>query len=403
METLSSTHMRLLQEKLAKYDAPQRAMAAGIYPYFRTIESDQDTEVVIDGKKVLMFGSNAYLGLTNHPKVKEAAIEAIRKYGTGCAGSRFLNGTLDLHIELEKRLAEFVGKEDAIVYSTGFQVNLGVVSCLTGREDYILWDELDHASIIEGHRLSFSTKLKFKHNDMESLEKQLQKCEPDKVKLIVVDGVFSMEGDIANLPAIVKLAKKYNASLMVDEAHGIGVLGDHGRGTCNHFGVENDVDLIMGTFSKSFASIGGFIASDKEVINYLRHHSRSYIFSASNTPAATAATIASLDIMLSEPERIAHLWDLTNYALKGFRDMGCEIGHTSTPIIPLFIRDNDLTFMVVRELFEAGVFVNPVVSPAVAPEDTLIRFSLMATHTKEQLDYAMNTIEKVFKKRGILK
>ncbi|WP_280748278.1 aminotransferase class I/II-fold pyridoxal phosphate-dependent enzyme [Parabacteroides sp. PF5-9] len=395
--------MRLLQEKLAKYDAPQRAMAAGIYPYFRTIESDQDTEVVIDGKKVLMFGSNAYLGLTNHPKVKEAAIEAIRKYGTGCAGSRFLNGTLDLHIELEKRLAEFVGKEDAIVYSTGFQVNLGVVSCLTGREDYILWDELDHASIIEGHRLSFSTKLKFKHNDMESLEKQLQKCEPDKVKLIVVDGVFSMEGDIANLPAIVKLAKKYNASLMVDEAHGIGVLGDHGRGTCNHFGVENDVDLIMGTFSKSFASIGGFIASDKEVINYLRHHSRSYIFSASNTPAATAATIASLDIMLSEPERIAHLWDLTNYALKGFRDMGCEIGHTSTPIIPLFIRDNDLTFMVVRELFEAGVFVNPVVSPAVAPEDTLIRFSLMATHTKEQLDYAMNTIEKVFKKRGILK
>lgn len=394
--------MKLLQEKLAKYDAPQKAKAAGIYPYFRKIESDQDTEVVINGKKVLMFGSNAYLGLTNHPKVKEAAIDAIQKYGTGCAGSRFLNGTLDLHLELEKRLADFVGKEDAIVYSTGFQVNLGVVSCITGREDYIIWDEFDHASIIEGHRLSFSTKLKFKHNDMDSLEKQLQKCEPDKIKLIVIDGVFSMEGDIANLPAIVELAKKYNASVMVDEAHGIGVLGDHGRGTCNHFGLSDDVDLIMGTFSKSFASIGGFIASDESVINYLRHHSRSYIFSASNTPAATAATLAALDIMLSEPERITHLWDLTHYALDGFRNMGCEIGHTSTPIIPLFIRNNDLTFLVVKELFEEGVFVNPVVSPAVAPEDTLIRFSLMATHTKEQLDFALNAIQKIFKKHHII-
>lgn len=394
--------MKLLQEKLAKYDAPQRAMALGIYPYFREIQSDQDTEVVISGKKVLMFGSNAYLGLTNHPKVKEAAIEATKKYGTGCAGSRFLNGTLDIHIELEKRLADFVGKEDAITYSTGFQVNLGVVSCLTGREDYILWDELDHASIIEGHRLSYSNKLKYKHNDMESLEKQLQKCDPDKVKLIVSDSVFSMEGDVANIPAIVELAKKYNANVMIDEAHGIGVLGDHGRGACNHFGVTDDVDLIMGTFSKSFASIGGFIAADKSVTNYLRHHSRSYIFSASNTPAATAATSAALDIMLSEPERIDHLWELTHYALDGFRNMGCEIGHTSTPIIPLFIRDNDLTFLVVKELFEAGVFVNPVVSPGVAPEDTLIRFSLMATHKKEQLDFALEAIEKIFKKHHII-
>ncbi|OCW95990.1 8-amino-7-oxononanoate synthase [Macellibacteroides sp. HH-ZS] len=394
--------MKLLQEKLAKYDIPQKAMAAGIYPYFRMIESDQDTEVVISGKKVLMFGSNAYLGLTNHPKVKEAAIEAIKKYGTGCAGSRFLNGTLDLHIQLEKRLAEFVGKEEAIIYSTGFQVNLGVVSCLTGREDYILWDELDHASIIEGHRLSYSTKLKYKHNDMESLEKQLQKCEPDKIKLIVTDGVFSMEGDVAKLPEIIALAKKYNASVMVDEAHGIGVLGRQGRGTCEHFGVTEDVDLIMGTFSKSFASIGGFIASDKETINYLRHNSRSYIFSASNTPAATAAASAALDIMLSEPERIDHLWKLTNYALDGFRAMGCEIGHTSTPIIPLYIRDNDKTFMVVRDLFDLGVFVNPVVSPAVAPQDTLIRFSLMATHTQEQLNQAMDAIQTVFKKYGII-
>ncbi|MGM9797358.1 MAG: serine palmitoyltransferase [Parabacteroides sp.] len=394
--------MKLLQEKLSKYDAPQRAMAMGIYPYFREIQSDQDTEVTISGKKVLMFGSNAYLGLTNHPKVKEAAIEAVKKYGTGCAGSRFLNGTLDLHIQLEKRLAMFVGKEDAIVYSTGFQVNLGVVSCLTGREDYILWDELDHASIIEGHRLSFSTKLKYKHNDMESLEKQLQKCEPDKVKLIVTDGVFSMEGDVAKLPEIIALAKKYNASVMVDEAHGIGVFGRQGRGTCDHFGVSQDVDLIMGTFSKSFASIGGFIAADESIINYLRHHSRSYIFSASNTPAATAAANAALDIMMDEPERIQHLWDLTHYALNGFRQMGCEIGHTSTPIIPLFIRDNDLTFLIVKELFEAGIFVNPVVAPAVASEDTLIRFSLMATHTKEQLDYALETIHQVFKKHHLV-
>lgn len=394
--------MKLLQEKLSKYDVPQKIKDLGIYPYFRTIESDQDTEVVINGKKVLMFGSNAYLGLTNHPKVKQASIDAINKYGTGCAGSRFLNGTLDIHISLEKKLAEFVGKEDAIVYSTGFQVNLGVVSCVTGREDYILWDELDHASIIEGHRLSFSTKLKYKHNDMESLEKQLQKCEPDKIKLIVVDGVFSMEGDIVNLPGIVTLAKKYNASIMVDEAHGIGVLGEQGRGTCNHFGLTDDVDLIMGTFSKSFASIGGFIAGDKDTINYLRHNSRSYIFSASNTPAATAAADASLDIMLNEPERIENLWKITNIALNGFRAMGCEIGHTATPIIPLYVRNNDKTFLITRDLFDAGIFVNPVVSPGVAPQDTLIRFSLMATHTEEQLNTAMIEIEKAFKRYGII-
>ncbi|MDR2810110.1 MAG: pyridoxal phosphate-dependent aminotransferase family protein [Tannerellaceae bacterium] len=394
--------MTLLQNKLSKYDAPQKAMAAGIYPYGRRIESDQDTEVQISGKKVLMFGSNAYLGLLNHPKVKEAAIRAIEKYGSGCAGSRHLNGTLDIHIELEKRLAELVGKEEAMMYSTGFQVNLGVVSCLTGREDYIIWDELDHASIIEGHRLSYSTKLKYKHNDMDSLEKQLQKCEPDRVKLIVTDGVFSMEGDVANLPDIVALSKKYNASVMVDEAHGIGVLGRQGRGTCDHFGLTEDIDLIMGTFSKSLASIGGFIASNKETINFLRHHSRPYIFSASITPSATAAVNAALDIMQSEPERIDRLWELTHYALAGFRDMGCEIGNTSTPIIPLFIRDNELTFFIVRELFDVGVFVNPVVSPAVAPADTLIRFSLMATHTREQLDFAMDAIRKIFRNHGLI-
>ncbi|MDR0757555.1 MAG: pyridoxal phosphate-dependent aminotransferase family protein [Tannerella sp.] len=397
--------MRPLQAKLAKTDLlrqAREAKAAGIYPYFRSIESDQDTEVIINGKKVLMFGSNAYLGLTNHPKVKEAAIEATRKYGTGCAGSRYLNGTLDLHLQLEKRLAEFVGKDDAIIYSTGFQVNLGVVSCLTGRDDYILWDELDHASIIEGHRLSFSTKLKYRHNDMDSLEKQLLKCEEGKIKLIVVDGIFSMEGDIANLPEIVRLARKYDAYVMVDEAHGLGVLGKQGRGTCEHFGVTDSVDLIMGTFSKSFASIGGFIASDYEIIDYLRHHSRSYIFSASSTPAATAAASAALDIMLNEPERIEHLWKLTHYALDGFRRMGCETGHTETPIIPLFIRNNDLTFLIVKELFDTGIFVNPVVAPAVAPQDTLIRFSLMATHSFEQLDFAMNAIHHLFAKYHLL-
>lgn len=395
--------MKLLQAKLARYDAPQKAKALGVYPYFREIESDQDTEVIINGKKVLMFGSNSYLGLTNHPKIKEAAIAAIKKYGTGCAGSRFLNGTLDIHVELEKRLARFVGKEEAIIYSTGFQVNLGVISCLTGREDYIIWDELDHASIIEGRRLSFSTQLKFKHNDMASLEKVLKSCPEDKVKLIVVDGVFSMEGDVANLPEIVALAKKYNAAIYVDEAHGIGVFGRHGRGTCDHFGVAQDVDLIMGTFSKSFASLGGFVATDSITANYLRHNSRSYIFSASITPASTAAVSAALDIMESEPERIEHLWEMTHYALDGFRNMGCEIGNTSTPIIPLFIRDNNKTFRITRELFDEGVFVNPVVSPAVPSDSTLIRFSLMATHTKEQLDFALDKIQKCFKRYDLLK
>ena len=395
--------MKLLQAKLSKYQEPQKAKAAGIYPYFRAISSEQDTEVIINGKKVRMFGSNSYMGLTNHPKVKEAAIEATKKYGTGCAGSPFLNGTLDIHKQLEARLAEFVGKEDAMIYSTGFEVNLGVVSCITGREDYVILDEQDHASIIEGRRLSFSTPLKYKHNDMDSLEDQLKKCAPDKVKLIVTDGVFSMEGDVAKLPKIVELAKKYDATVMVDEAHGIGVFGKQGRGTCDHFGVTNDVDLIMGTFSKSFASLGGFIATDKEITNFLRHHSRSYIFTASITPASTAAANAALDIMLNEPERQENLWKLTNYALEGFRNMGCEIGHTETPIIPLYIRDNYKTFTVTRDLLNEGVFVNPVVSPAVAPHDTLIRFSLMATHTKEQVTVALEKIQKVFRQNGILK
>ncbi len=395
--------MKPLQEKLSKYDAPQKAKAAGVYPYFRPISSEQNTEVLMNGKKVLMFGSNSYMGLTNHPKVIEAAVAATRKYGTGMAGSPFLNGTLDIHKDLEARLADYVGKEDAMLYSTGFEVNLGVVSTLTGREDYIIFDEQDHASIIDGRRLSFSTCLKYRHNDMESLEAQLKKCDPDKVKLIVTDGVFSMEGDVANLPEIVRIAKKYNASVMVDEAHGIGVFGKGGRGTCDHFGVTDDVDLIMGTFSKSFASLGGFIATDKSITNYLRHHSRSYIFTASITPASTAAVNAALDIMLAEPERQEHLWEITHYALDNFRAMGCEIGNTSTPIIPLFIRDDYKTFHVTRDLLDEGVFVNPVVTPAVAPHDTLIRYSLMATHTKEQVTRSLEAIEKVFKRYEIIK
>lgn len=394
--------MKPLQEKLSAYDAPQKAKAAGIYPYFRAISSEQNTEVTMHGKRVLMFGSNSYMGLTNHPKVIEAAVEATRKYGTGMAGSPFLNGTLEIHKELERKIADFVGKEDAMIYSTGFGVNLGVVSALTGRDDYIILDEQDHASIIEGRRLSFSNYLKYRHNDMNSLETQLKKCDPDKVKLIVTDGVFSMEGDVANLPAMVELCKKYNAQLMVDEAHGIGVFGEGGRGTCNHFGVTDDVDLIMGTFSKSFASLGGFIATDKVITNFLRHHSRSYIFTASITPASTAAASAALDIMIAEPERQQHLWDITNYALESFKEMGCEIGHTSTPIIPLFIRDDFKTFQVTRDLLEEGVFVNPVVSPAVAPNDTLIRYSLMATHTKDQVTRSLEAIEKVFKRYDLL-
>lgn len=394
--------MNLLEQKLSKYDIPQKAKAAGIYPYFRAISSEQDCEVIINGKKTLMFGSNSYLGLTNHPKVKEAAIEAIRKYGTGCAGSRFLNGTLDIHENLERKIAGFIGKEEAIIYSTGFQVNLGVVSCLTGREDYIITDESDHASIIEGRRLSFSNILKFKHNNMASLEKVLAGCPIDKIKLIVVDGVFSMEGDVAPLLEIVALAKKYNAQIMVDEAHGIGVFGENGQGICHHLGVTDDIDLIMGTFSKSFASLGGFIACNSVIANYLRHNSRSYIFSASATPAAIGAASAALDIMMSEPERIQHLWDITHYALDGFRRIGCEIGPTTTPIIPLYIRDNEKTFIVTRDLLENGIFVNPVISPAVAPHDTLIRFSLMATHSKQQIDIAIDKIQQIFKKYDII-
>jgi 8-amino-7-oxononanoate synthase len=394
--------LKILQERLSKYDAPQKAMAAGIYPYFREIESDQDTVVKINGKDVLMFGSNSYLGLTNHPKIKEAAKKAIDKYGTGCAGSRFLNGTLDIHIELEHRLAELVGKDAALCYSTGFQVNLGVVSVLANRRDHILLDELDHASIIEGSRLSFSKVLKYAHNDMHALETKLKRCVPETLKLIVTDGIFSMEGDIVRLPELVSLAEKYNATIMVDDAHSIGVLGKDGSGTSSHFRLTDKVDLIMGTFSKSLASLGGFIASDKDTINFIKHNSRSLIFSASMTPASAASVLAAIEIMVSEPERTNRLWENTHQALKGFKEAGFDTGKSETPIIPLFIRDDIKALILTRKLLEDGIFVNPVVSPAVPKEDSLIRYSLMATHTKEQIDNSLEKITKAARELKIL-
>lgn len=382
---------------MARYQEPQKARALGVYPYFRTIESEQDTEVIINGKKVLMFGSNSYLGLTNHPKLKEASKAAIEKYGSGCAGSRFLNGTLDLHLQLEEKLANYVGKEEALVFSTGYQVNLGVISSITTRNDNILLDELDHACIIDGARLSFAKTKKFRHNDMVSLEKSLQRCEDENLKLIVVDGVFSMEGDIAKLDQIVGLAKKYNANIMVDDAHGLGVVGANGRGTASHFGVTDDVDLIMGTFSKSLASIGGFIASDSTTINFLKHHARSLIFSASIAPANAASVIAALDLIEQEPERIERLWENTHFAIRELRNLGFDIGHTETPIIPIYVRDDYKTFRFTRMLLEEGIFVNPVISPAVKSSDSLIRFSLMATHTREQIVTAIEKLEKASK------
>lgn len=391
--------MGLLQEKLAKhpfYSMAKDVKENGIYPYFREIEGKQGTEVEMGGHHVLMFGSNAYTGLTGDDRVIEAGCEAMRKYGSGCAGSRFLNGTLDIHVQLEKELSEYIGKDDALCFATGFTVNSGVIPQLVGKDDYIICDDRDHASIVDGRRLSFATQLHFKHNDMADLERVLQRCEPDKVKLIIVDGVFSMEGDLCNLPEIVKLKHKYNATIMVDEAHSIGVFGRQGRGVCDHFGLTDEVDLIMGTFSKSLASIGGFIAADQVIIDSLRHTARTYIFSASCPPSATAAAREALHIIKSEPERIESLWNVTNYALKRFKEEGFEIGDTESPIIPLYVRDIHKTFVVVAKAFEAGVFINPVIPPACAPNDTLVRFALMANHTEEQVERAVMALKGVF-------
>lgn len=395
--------MGQLQERYKNYREPQKYMAAGVYPYFRAITSKQGPEVEMDGHKVLMFGSNAYTGLTGDERVIEAAHKALDKYGSGCAGSRFLNGTLDIHVQLEKELAEFEHKDDALCFATGFSVNAGVIAMVVGRGDYIICDDRDHASIVDGRRLSFATQLHYKHNDMEDLERVLQKLPKEAIKLIVVDSVFSMEGDLAKLPEIVELKHKYNCSLMVDEAHGLGVFGKQGRGVCDHFGLTDEVDLIMGTFSKSLASIGGFIAGDADTINFLRHSCRTYIFSASDTPAATAAALEALHILQEEPSRLEHLWDVTNYALKRFKEEGFEIGDTESPIIPLYVRDIEKTFMVTKLAFDNGVFINPVIPPACAPQDTLVRFALMASHTQEQVERGVQILKKAFKELEIIK
>lgn len=388
-----------LHKKIELFQDAEMIKKAGVYPYFRVIECGQDTEVLLNGKKVLMFGSNSYLGLTNHPKIKEASKKAIDKYGTGCAGSRFLNGTLDIHIELERKLAAYVNKEAALLFSTGFQVNLGVLSCITGRNDYLILDEYDHASLIDGSRLSFSKTVKYRHNDMADLEQKLANLPDEAVKLIVVDGVFSMEGDIVKLPEIVDLADKYGVNVMVDDAHSLGVLGEKGAGTASHFGVNDQIDLIGGTFSKSLASLGGFVAGDEVLIDYLKHKARSLIFSASMTPASAASVIAALEIIQSEPERIDQLWANTRYAKQLLSEEGFEMGPTESPIIPVYIRDNHKTFQITKMLQEDGIFVNPVVSPAVPSDASLIRFSLMATHTFSQIEEA---VEKLAKSAAIL-
>lgn len=387
----------MLKKKTSAWSRPRIPRILGYYPFFRVIESEQDTVVKIKGKDVLMFGSNSYLGLTNHPKLIEAAQKALTKYGTGCAGSRFLNGTLDIHIELEEKLAGYVGKEDALVFSTGYQVNVGVISSLIDRNDYIILDEFVHACTIDGSRLSFGKTLKYKHNDMHSLENALQKIPSGQVKLIVTDGVFSMEGDIAKLDEICALARKYQANVMVDDAHGIGVLGKDGCGTSDEFGLTGEVDLIMGTFSKSLASVGGFIASDKRTIDYLKHHARTLIFSASLPPANAATVMAAIDLVRQEPERIRRLWENTRYAKQRLTEAGLELGKSTSPIIPIYVRDNVKTALITKMLLNKGVFVNPVIHPAVQHQDTLIRFSLMATHTFAQIDEAVEKIAKVMK------
>ncbi|NDE09659.1 MAG: aminotransferase class I/II-fold pyridoxal phosphate-dependent enzyme [Chitinophagia bacterium] len=386
---------KTLINKVSAFKTAENLKDADIYPFFRPLQSDQDTEVIIDGKRVLMFGSNSYLGLTNHPFVKEAAKKAIDKYGSGCAGSRFLNGTLDLHLELEEALAQFVGKESALVFSTGYQVNVGVISALGGRNDFLFSDELNHACIIDGARLSFSKLYKYGHGDMAHLEKLLASVPIESFKIIATDGIFSMEGDITKLNEISELAKKYNATVFVDDAHSLGVLGPQGQGTAAHFNITHKVDLIMGTFSKSLASIGGFIAADKVVVEYLKHHARSLIFSASISPAAAASALASLNVLKEEPQRIEKLWTNTNYAQSLIAKAGFDIGKTESPIIPIFVRDNEKTFLMAKMLMDEGIFVNPVVSPAVHSDASMIRFSLMSTHTLKQIDYAVDKIKKV--------
>jgi 8-amino-7-oxononanoate synthase len=381
-----------IRDRVSKYTAARDVIAMGYYPYFRAIESDQDTQVIIDGKKVLMLGSNNYLGLTNHPEVKAAAIEAIRTFGTGCAGSRFLNGTLSIHLKLEEKLAEFMNKEAVLVYTTGFQVNQGVISTLVGKDSVVIYDKLDHASIIDGCRLAYGKPMRYNHNNMKDLERVLKNAHSARTRLIVTDGIFSMEGDIAPLPKIVELAERYDADVMVDDAHSIGVLGPNGDGTAAHFGLNDKVSMVMGTFSKSLASVGGFVAGDEAVIHYLKHNSRALIFAASPPPASVASVLKALEILQREPERRERLWENTHRLTKGLRALGFNLGHTETPIIPVFVGDNFKVFTYCKRLQEEGIFVNPVVSPAVPPGSQLIRLSLMSTHTPDQIDFAIDKL-----------
>lgn len=391
--------MRLLQKKFSKYNVPQVAIENGLYAYYHRFESGQDAEVLLNGKKVLMFGSNSYLGLTNHPEIIKAAKEALDKYGTGASGSRLMNGNLDLHEKLESELASFVNKPSATVFSTGFQVNVGTIPSLVGRNDLIVIDEKSHASIIEGCRIAYAKTLKFKHNDMGSLEKILQKTDKTKTTLIVTDGIFSMEGDIAHLDKICELADKYSASIMVDDAHALGVIGENGSGTASYFKVTEKTDLIMGTFSKSFASLGGFVAGDFETINFIKHNARSLLFSAGIPPASAATVLKALEIIKKEPERIHRLWENTKYAANRLLQENFSIGKSITPIIPVFIGEDIKTYQYGTMLLKHGIYVNPVVHPGVEKGKAILRFSLMATHTKEQIEIA---IEQLIKCRNII-
>ncbi|MGC9125065.1 MAG: aminotransferase class I/II-fold pyridoxal phosphate-dependent enzyme [Caldisericaceae bacterium] len=378
------------------------AIEKGIYPYFLPLEETEGTEVVINGRKLIMLGSNNYLGLTTHPKVKEAAINAVKEYGTSSTGSRFMNGTLKIHRELEDKLAEFLHREACLVFSTGYQTNVGTISSLVGRNDYALTDKEDHASIIDGVKMSYGKLARFKHNDVDDLERVIKTLPGDSGKLLIVDGVYSMAGDIAPLPQMLEVAKKNDVRIMVDDAHSIGVLGDHGRGTANYYGLDKEVDLIMGTFSKSFASLGGFIAGDEDVIFYIKHTARSFIFSASMSPASTGAALASLQVMQDEPERIEHLWKIAERMKQGLKSLGFDIGNSSTPVIPVYIRDRWKTIYMWKELFDLGVYVNPTVPPAVSPNESLLRTSYIATHTEEQIDRALEIFERAGKKIGLI-
>ncbi|MGC8721215.1 MAG: aminotransferase class I/II-fold pyridoxal phosphate-dependent enzyme [Caldisericaceae bacterium] len=378
------------------------AIEKGIYPYFLPLEETEGTEVVINGRKLIMLGSNNYLGLTTHPKVKEAAINAVKEYGTSSTGSRFMNGTLKIHRELEDKLAEFLHREACLVFSTGYQTNVGTISSLVGRNDYAITDKEDHASIIDGVKMSYGKLARFKHNDVDDLERVIKTLPGDSGKLLIVDGVYSMAGDIAPLPQMLEVAKKNDVRIMVDDAHSIGVLGDHGRGTANYYGLDKEVDLIMGTFSKSFASLGGFIAGDEDVIFYIKHTARSFIFSASMSPASTGAALASLQVMQDEPERIEHLWKIAERMKQGLKSLGFDIGNSSTPVIPVYIRDRWKTIYMWKELFDLGVYVNPTVPPAVSPNESLLRTSYIATHTEEQIDRALEIFERAGKKIGLI-